>query len=1690
MIQYDGVDGDATTLDHTGLAGVDLTSGDANAGLLLTAFSIDVGTTAEVRLYTDAANYSSTIVPIIQASMPAKEIFVPFSSFTVGSGAGATFSNIGAVELHLNGGDPSPDALAVVADLRSVTPNDATVNLQNSLLADADLVAFAQALTAANVRLFGTAWCPTCTAQKELFEDGAQFLPFIECSDIDRQPNAEAINNNITAYPTWIFGNGSREVGFMTLEAIASRSGVTIPTSVSPFVAPIEDTIVLDGSPLHVALDGYDPNGGPLTYTVTSSNASIVTATVLTGNRTAAIDFAGWGEIVVQLFEQRASRATSQFIALAESGFYDAANNDPDMTVHRVKDDFMMQFGDPIGTGSGGSTLGHFDDQFHPDLQHNRPGIISYAKSNDDTNDSQVFITDAATRHLDFNHSVFGLVTEGDAVRDAITAVKTNADTWQPQFAVNIQSVSIFDDTENGVVMLKSAAGATGSATITVTVSDAQGHNYTERFDVTIQADTWNGGPYLEDIGPITTTSDQPAVFQLSAIDVEGDAVTFGGVKSGNVNYTLSVDSTTGEVSVMPPTGYIGEMSVTLYVRPATTSDTGDVYDVQEVSILVTPAAPQSVDLVSGSDSGASDSDNVTNATTLQFLIEGVTDRAQVRLHQGNTIIGSATASGTSVTITTSSLAAAGDGTYSVYATQVVGGEESPSCASLDVTIDTAAPAAFTSTPPTTGSINVPISYDAQSPDEGTTGTTYWLQGAPAGATIDPDTGVFTWTPGIADVGLHDFFIVLTDLAGNERTQAISLNILSDAVVEFRLEVTDTSGTPITSIMVGEQFDLRVYVADIAAQPYGVFSAFLDVLYDQQLVTMDGTVTFGSDYPNGHNSNLSTPGLVDETGGFAGTTDLGGGEFLLFSVPLQAVATGTALFESDAADQLPLHEILRYGPVLDVEADEVLYGNTSLTIDPAFNAVDDTFSVDEDSSATTLTVLSNEQIFQGSTGNLTVVDVSSPSQGGIVTIPANGLSVLYTPAADFFGVDTFTYTVTDGTGTDTATVTVQVTPVNDPPTANDDAFMVPENTVDSVFRVRDNDTTAPDSGETLTIVSVSSPSAGGSLSIAPGGYWLLYTPATNYIGAETFTYTIRDDGGATAQATVTVTVVEESVVAEVLVQPTTGQTTETGGTASFQIVLSSQPLAEVTIQLSSSDLSEGVVSPSSVTFTPGNWDAPRTVTVTGQDDTVADGDVAYVIITSPAISIDPDYSDLPVANVSMTNLDDDAALSLSSSAFMAGIRLDVSGVTPGGLVTFVWGTQLGSAYLSAHGITVGIANPTVVAQGIADGTGNAVALVDALPGAATATVYFQAFEQAPQLQLSNVISSARPLQAEGGAGAGGAAVSDDEIPAVFAAAIERWKAAGLLAEQAAHLQSTAVRIEDLPDGVLAYAVDHTVVLDINAAGHGWFVDASPWDDSEFDQDLRGGAALVASCGPAAEQIDLLTVIMHELGHVLGAPDDLDGHSPSPLMAPTLSTGMRALPLNQTNVLNPLDVNGDQYVSAVDALFIIAALNAPDRWSSSDNSASDRAPHLFLDTNHDFYVSPLDALLVIRALNQGSSQDAEGESLDAAFVATDGEESRQLARAANGSLLPAPPVPCVRRRTATKNRSLLPNGIRSNVTCRNQATLLLWTDFDCRRRMITSPGRKASSLRRWKIIWTLSSPGGTSCCEFPTMACRH
>ncbi len=132
----------------------------------------------------------------------------------------------------------------------------------------------------------------------------------------------------------------------------------------------------------------------------------------------------------------------------------------------------------------------------------------------------------------------------------------------------------------------------------------------------------------------------------------------------------------------------------------------------------------------------------------------------------------------------------------------------------------------------------------------------------------------------------------------------------------------------------------------------------------------------------------------------------------------------------------------------------------------------------------------------------------------------------------------------------------------------------------------------------------------------------------------------------------------------IVVEPTSGLvTTEAGGSDQLTVVLDAEPAANVVVGLSSSDASEGTVSPSSLTFTPGDWDVPRTVTVTGVDDAVNDGTARYAVVTAPATSADPELDGVDPADATVENLDNEAG-TLFEDGFETGSTSAWSNTVP------------------------------------------------------------------------------------------------------------------------------------------------------------------------------------------------------------------------------------------------------------------------------------------------------------------------------------------------------------------------------------------------------------------------------------------
>lgn len=142
------------------------------------------------------------------------------------------------------------------------------------------------------------------------------------------------------------------------------------------------------------------------------------------------------GDITLELFANKVPKTVNNFVFLAREGFYDGTY------FHRVIDSFMVQGGDPTGTGTGGPGY-KFEDEFDPSLRHDQQGVLSMANAGPGTNGSQFFICHVATPHLNDKHSVFGQVIDG---MDVFMSIPTRDPSNSSSPYVTLKTVTIEEE--------------------------------------------------------------------------------------------------------------------------------------------------------------------------------------------------------------------------------------------------------------------------------------------------------------------------------------------------------------------------------------------------------------------------------------------------------------------------------------------------------------------------------------------------------------------------------------------------------------------------------------------------------------------------------------------------------------------------------------------------------------------------------------------------------------------------------------------------------------------------------------------------------------------------------------------------------------------------------------------------------------------------------------------------------------------------------------------------------------------------------------------------------------------------------------------------------------------------------------------------------------------------------------------
>lgn len=378
--------------------------------------------------------------------------------------------------------------------------------------------------------------------------------------------------------------------------------------------------------PIFLPISVANTPNGTVSYQVSSNNANL-SAQLLTGGRSITFTVTDGatinGSFTIRLFENVAPLATARLIELANSNFYDG------LTFHRVLNNFMIQGGSPNGDGVGGSPLPNYDDEFNSLYTFASPGIVALANAGDDGNNSQFFITDPdlpltggtqnRPQHLNFNHSIVGILTDGFDVYQAITQVPVTTQTVGSEISRPVTPITITDavvstDSRNAVLVLTPGSNFTGTATITVTPSDGDGASTPVSFDVTGVNDNTNSRPFLGQIpANRTATAGQPLTFTVPVTDVDGDPIVldvrnpaFSGLPA---NVTVSINQATRQVTLTPDASFTGTIQLKLGVRDGI-DRTGGLglnnagnYDTQAFTLTVN-AAPPTTDPGPGTDPG------------------------------------------------------------------------------------------------------------------------------------------------------------------------------------------------------------------------------------------------------------------------------------------------------------------------------------------------------------------------------------------------------------------------------------------------------------------------------------------------------------------------------------------------------------------------------------------------------------------------------------------------------------------------------------------------------------------------------------------------------------------------------------------------------------------------------------------------------------------------------------------------------------------------------------------------------------------------------------------------------------------------------------------------------------------------------------------------------------------------------
>ena len=376
------------------------------------------------------------------------------------------------------------------------------------------------------------------------------------------------------------------------------------------------------GKDVLVPLTATDSAGLPVSYSFSSSDPNVSLSLVSPDTPSLRLSVSGTdtsgnaysGTLILKLFDTLTPQSTARIEQLVNEGFYNGT------TFSRVLDGLIAQGGMTVNGAGTGET---FPDEFNSQLTYTSPGLLGLANSGPDTNDEQFFITatdakgtttpiglSAMPQSLDFKYAIVGQLVSGfdtfeEIMQSQVVENSSTTEVSQPAHAITITSAQIINDTQDAVLEVAAPASSDGTTpTITVTATDSSGATAQQTFTDQVITNTVIDPPFIGTVADQTTNENTPVTFTLSSTDPESAGVAYTILSDTSdaapTNVTVSIDQTTGQVTLTPAAGFTGTIALLAGVRATSAADKFANYDTH--AFVLTVEVPSSTPAVAGAN--------------------------------------------------------------------------------------------------------------------------------------------------------------------------------------------------------------------------------------------------------------------------------------------------------------------------------------------------------------------------------------------------------------------------------------------------------------------------------------------------------------------------------------------------------------------------------------------------------------------------------------------------------------------------------------------------------------------------------------------------------------------------------------------------------------------------------------------------------------------------------------------------------------------------------------------------------------------------------------------------------------------------------------------------------------------------------------------------------------------------------